>query len=153
MSFLCSSSSPTRPCPSDLYSLISYPYHTSFHFFYFLPSGGFSVPPSICCSPGLEHPSLSSSTSQHLLVLLLIAAQAPCPQKSLFWPPWVGQNLPQALIAPGIYPLDLTPLKFCSFCHHLTHRFYPPHTSRWAEIVFVFFSIGSPELDKVSGIW
>lgn len=39
MSSLCSSS-PTRPCPSDLYSLISYPYHTPFPFFLF-PSGGF----------------------------------------------------------------------------------------------------------------
>lgn len=86
MSFLCSSSSSTRPCPSDLYSLMSYPHHTSFDFLCFFPSGDFSVPPRkglcICSSPSLKHPSLSSSTSQ--LVLLPIAAPAPCPQTSLF---------------------------------------------------------------------
>lgn len=40
---LCSSS-PTRPCPSDLYSLISYPYHIPFHFFLFLSLWGLFSP-------------------------------------------------------------------------------------------------------------
>lgn len=150
---------PIRPCPgcpSDLCSLDSY--HAPSCPFCFFPSGGSSVPPHkglcICCSPCPEHPSLSSSTSQHLLTLLPISAQESCPQKTLFWPPWVGENLPQALTAPGIFPLDLSPLKYHScLCHHLKYHLYPHIPLGGQGFYLCLLTIGFPELDKVSGMW
>lgn len=146
------SSTLIRPCPGcscDLCSLVSY--HAPSYSFCFFSSGGFPVSSSkglcMCCSPCLEHPSLSS-TSRHLLILFPISTQASYPRKSLLWPLWAGQNLLQALIAE-ILPLDLSPLTFYSFyCHNLKHHLYSPLASRWAGILLCLPTIGSPELRK-----
>lgn len=148
------SSTLIRPCPgcsSDLCSLVSY--HTPFYSFCSPPpppalSGGFPVSSSKGLCMCLEHLSLSSSASRHLLILFPISAQASYPQISLFWLLWARQNLLQALIAE-ILPLGLSPLMFYIFYYHnLKHNLYSPLASRWAGILLCLPAIGSPKLRK-----